>query len=432
MKNLKLLNLNNISFVLIIILFIFGRVFMGLNIFSLRFGEILMGFSALIFLTLFIKDIVNFKELNQFQKNCTLIFLFIILHFVYLLISNPLNSISLYIFKTSSYIWVLGFYYLGKSRTFNYTSRNSLATFFIVLILSYFSSIFGIQNSYQDFLLQFTDKFDYLKASDLIIFFIFFVYFFKSSDYKDNSKLQKLILLFAFFYLPLMMNKSRGASIAFIIFILFLIYDYFQNKESLKNSFFFLTLVIIIFITSAFIVSKSPLEIEEVDEKIKYISTSRYEKPVQNTPNVYEDYPIIYIENYRIFSSDGNLNWRLQIWQDVFVDLKSQKLIMTGYGYNYKIPAMTLGFRAGNDGTNENVHNFFVNIFARGGLIHLILYLAFFITLYRQASLNENKKTYLMIFVPLIFTSFFDASMENAHYPLLFYFLNGKIVNLDN
>ena len=37
-----------------------------------------------------------------------------------------------------------------------------------------------------------------------------------------------------------------------------------------------------------------------------------------------------------------------------------------------------------------------------------------------------------MIFVPLIFTSFFDASMENAHYPLLFYFLNGKIVNLDN
>ncbi len=432
MKNLKLLNLNNISFVLIIILFIFGRVFMGLNIFSLRFGEILMGFSALIFLTLFIKDIVNFKELNQFQKNCTLIFLFIILHFVYLLISNPLNSISLYIFKTSSYIWVLGFYYLGKSRTFNYTSRNSLATFFIVLILSYFSSIFGIQNSYQDFLLQFTDKFDYLKASDLIIFFIFFVYFFKSSDYKDNSKLQKLILLFAFFYLPLMMNKSRGASIAFIIFILFLIYDYFQNKESLKNSFFFLTLVIIIFITSAFIVSKSPIEIEEVDEKIKYISTSRYEKPVQNTPNVYEDYPIIYIENYRIFSSDGNLNWRLQIWQDVFVDLKSQKLIMTGYGYNYKIPAMTLDFRAGNDGTNENVHNFFVNIFARGGLIHLILYLAFFITLYRQASLNENKKTYLMIFVPLIFTSFFDASMENAHYPLLFYFLNGKIVNLDN
>ena len=140
---------------------------------------------------------------------------------MYLLISNPLNSISLYIFKTSSYIWVLGFYYLGKSRTFNYTSRNSLATFFIVLILSYFSSIFGIQNSYQDFLLQFTDKFDYLKASDLIIFFIFFVYFFKSSDYKDNSKLQKLILLFAFFYLPLMMNKSRGASIAFIIFILF-------------------------------------------------------------------------------------------------------------------------------------------------------------------------------------------------------------------
>ena len=102
------------------------------------------------------------------------------------------------------------------------------------LVISFYSSIFGIQNSYQEYLLQFTDKFDYLKASDLIIFFIFFVYFFTISSFRENQNLQKLIILFTFFYLPLMMNKSRGASIAFI-FSFFLIYDYFQLKDSFKN-----------------------------------------------------------------------------------------------------------------------------------------------------------------------------------------------------
>ena len=38
-------------------------------------------------------------------------------------------------------------------------------------------------------------------------------------------------------------------------------------------------------------------------------------------------------------------------------------------------------YRSGNDGTNENVHNFFVNIYERGGLIHLLLYVAFFVVL---------------------------------------------------
>ena len=45
-------------------------------------------------------------------------------------------------------------------------------------------------------------------------------------------------------------------------------------------------------------------------------------------------------------------------------------------------------YRSGNDGTNENVHNFFVNIYARGGLIHLFLYLSFLLF-----CLNLQNKT---------------------------------------
>ena len=88
---------------------------------------------------------------------------------------------------------------------------------------------------------------------------------------------------------------------------------------------------------------------------------------------------------------------------------------------------MEPAYRSGNDGTNENVHNFFVNIYARGGLIHLLLYLSFFVFLFKSVNQQNRVRILAMFFIPLIFTSFFDASMENAHYPLIFYFLMGKI-----
>ena len=224
-----------------------------------------------------------------------------------------------------------------------------------------------------------------------------------------------------------MMNKSRGASIAFLLLISFLIYELIKLKKSKNFYILIIFLSFLIFVLSAFIVSKSPIELKEIDDKVVYVSTSRYEKPVQNTPQVIDDYPILYTEGKRLFSSDGNLNWRLQIWQDVFEDTYSKNIVLKGYGYNFKIPAMEPAYRSGNDGTNENVHNFFVNIYARGGLIHLLLYLSFLTFLFKSAKQNNRLKIFALVLIPLIFTSFFDASMENAHYPLIFYFLMGKI-----
>ena len=427
MKILKPSSLNFLNLIFILILFLFGRVFMGLNIFTLRLGEILIGISALIFVYFLIQDLINFRNLSNLDRNFTIIFALIVAHALYLLLFYGYELYNLYPFKASSYIWVLGFFYVGKNYKYNFSSKISLISIFLALVLSYFSSIFGITNEYQDILLKYTDKFDYLKASDLIIFFIFFVYFFKKSTFKNQLNLNVSIFLFSIFYLPLMMNKSRGASIAFIVFISFLIYELVKLKKG-KN-FYILTILLssLLFVLSAFIVSKSPLELEEVDDKVVYVSTSRYEKPVQNTPQIIDDYPILYIEGWRVFSSDGNLNWRLQIWQDVFEDTYLKNIVLKGYGFNNKIPAMEPAYRSGNDGTNENVHNFFVNVYARGGLIHLLLFISFFIVLFKSAREKSRVRILAMFFIPLIFTSFFDASMENAHYPLIFYFLMGKI-----
>tara|TARA_B100002019_G_C20910754_1_gene422711 strand:- start:405 stop:557 length:153 start_codon:yes stop_codon:yes gene_type:complete len=38
-------------------------------------------------------------------------------------------------------------------------------------------------------------------------------------------------------------------------------------------------------------------------------------------------------------------------------------------------------------------------------------------------------KDYFLITLPLIFNSLFDPSMENAHYPIIFYILLGMALN---
>ena len=68
MKNIKHLNLNNLSFIFILT-YLSLKSIMGLTIFSLRLGEILMGFSAVILIVLFVWDLLRFKNLDQFQKN---------------------------------------------------------------------------------------------------------------------------------------------------------------------------------------------------------------------------------------------------------------------------------------------------------------------------------------------------------------------------
>ena len=39
-------------------------------------------------------------------------------------------------------------------------------------------------------------------------------------------------------------------------------------------------------------------------------------------------------------SWDPTTDWRLDIWQDVFYDLKDKNRLLTGYGYKEIIPVM--------------------------------------------------------------------------------------------
>ena len=62
-----------------------------------------------------------------------------------------------------------------------------------------------------------------------------------------------------------------------------------------------------------------------------------------------------FLDKGRLFSTDGNINFRLQIWQDVLLDSFEQFRYLIGVGYSEKIPAMLNPWYSGIDGTNEYV-----------------------------------------------------------------------------
>ena len=153
----------------------------------------------------------------------------------------------------------------------------------------------------------------------------------------------------------------------------------------------------------------------------------------RNANQLGDDVPFFYFKDTGyaypskiLYSRDGNLNWRIHIWQDVYYDMKKENLLITGYGYNNIIPAMIQQEdRRGYDGLNENVHNYFVNLIARGGLIHFILFGILFLQLMFSIRDKEKRNDFIIIFLVIMFTSSFDSSMENSHFPLIFYYLIG-------
>ena len=73
--------------------------------------------------------------------------------------------------------------------------------------------------------------------------------------------------------------------------------------------------------------------------------------------------------------------------------------------------------RSGYDGTNENVHNYFVNIIARGGYVQFLIISLIYLYFQNFAANNRNV---LLLTMPILVVSFLML-MENPHFPFVFY-----------
>ena len=137
-----------------------------------------------------------------------------------------------------------------------------------------------------------------------------------------------------------------------------------------------------------------------------------------------------YIENGRLFSEDETTNWRLDIWQDV-LKINSRKKNFYGYGYKSIIPQMqdpSAPGRLGMDG-QMNIHNYFVTVYSRGGILQLLLFILLHISLIKiWKNKNANMKI-LIYYLPIIFVSSLDISMDGVQFPLIFYSFLGYFLS---
>ena len=134
----------------------------------------------------------------------------------------------------------------------------------------------------------------------------------------------------------------------------------------------------------------------------------------------------------RLESTDPTANWRLDIWQDVVFDMFEDGLVFSGYGYNEILPVMTdpsAPGRLGRDGLNEHVHNYFVNIFARGGVFQFLLFLIFHLGIILYWKRKYLNYTILLFMVPSLLAASLDMSMEGVQYPIVYYLFLGYLLS---
>ena len=409
-------------------MFLLARTYMGIYILGFRIGE----YAILISFVFLFLSLAQYKYKiisNSISKSSFILLVLLVTSFpIFVLLSNG-NFANMYTYKSSSYIWSFGFLFIGiRSAKFVNFTKEIYYLFCFSLIYIYLFSIYGFPDNLQNLFLKVGDKFEYHKGSDILIMFLSIFFIANRSNTLKNSKLDVFIFFSALFG-PLLLYKSRGAFIAFSLYlILEVVFLKSEFKRPLKKNLILLIVSTVILLQSLFIVNKNgPIVIEDISVNIT--SLVEFRKVPVSPKEINNDF--LYFEEGRIFSGDGNLNWRLQIWQDVVRDLINEKKLFIGFGYNEKFSAMDDPFRSGNDGTNENVHNFLINVLGRGGLIHLALYLSTYYLIAKKL-ISINNIFILNYLIPIIFTSLFDASMENSHFSLLFYFILGVMFNKRN
>jgi hypothetical protein len=423
-KNIKKL-VANVSVIFICGMLIFVRSFMGINLFGFRLGEMLVGASLVIWVLYILLNKKITKELAIPQK-LNLSLLLIPAGFFLVVFLTDSNLQNLYIYKASSYVWTVSFFFVG---IYFYDDKKMNKIFFIVfnagLYYVYFTQIFFKIDILEKVFTIISDKYEPHKGSDIAILFILCLLF-NRMYYKGNKNYFYYISLFSAAYLPFLYFKSRATFIAAVVFLSVL---YFIDWKSIALTIQPLKLLLLIVFSfllalqSVFWVRQSGIiKIYEARENVVSLVQSRTNTYVENTPS------FVWVSNGRVYTADGNLDWRIQIWQDIVFDLRDQEQSLFGYGYNEIIPVMNFmnGYRRGLDGLNENVHNNWFNILARGGLFHLVIFLYFYYLIIKSSFKKDNKLLSLLFILPLMFVSFFDSSMENSHFPLIYYFFLGR------
>ena len=416
-------------FIFLVFTMLFNRSFVGLYIFGFRLGEFLTFFGLIIGLAFLI---LPKKYLNDFYFNDLQFYSLKLIVLSYFLIGFLTNAdfLNTYTYKSSSYIWTTFFLFLGA--LVNLKSKISFEKLSILLMfIPFFTYLFSSGN-YPNLLIDFfkenSDKFQFLKASDIFIGYAS-VNFLMKYVLKSQNRRFLFFLITSGLLLPLLLFASRGSFLGVLIYMTFEIF--YSRKYIINNK----TRVFIYILISSIFFSFSTLRIDRVElarptveEIIKVANPSTITESITSLAQEKETVTVIfsfYMHYGRLESTDPTTNWRLDIWQDVIFDMFGENRVLTGYGYNEIFPQMldpTAPGRLGRDGMNEHVHNYFVNIFARGGIFQLFIFLIFHLGLIKYWKDNNQNNQILTYMVPVFIVSSLDITLEGVQFPFIYYF----------
>ena len=422
MKNLSIskvqISIGNLYFIFLLITALFTRSFMGLRIFGFRLGELLVAFGLFSCILYVLSQVYNKKLSNKFF----IIFSLFLIYFLIVIFLTNGSLVSLYTYKSSSFIWMIGYYFL----TTIYFQKIKFSIFHIIsagsipLIIYIFNS-----GNYPDFIINFfkanSDKFQFNKGSDVLIAFVFICVLFGNGLIKKEYFMIYFNLI-GFLLLPLFLTLSRASFFSCILYILLLNlneYKFIISKG--KYSFYILLASILLFIISSIRLAGLPELESRSEEPIIFIQESITEVVERKNTNKFLSF--YFCEN-RLCSEDNTLDWRLDIWSDLIVDQINKEQLLIGFGFNEIFEIMkdpTAPGRLGREGLNEHVHNHIFTIVGRMGLIGVFLYSLLQFNLF---AMNSTKKILLFIF-PLFLVTMFDTTMESVQFPILYYTILG-------
>ncbi len=407
---------------------IFTRSFVGLEIFGFRLGEyiVLIGFLHLTFLSI---KFLKYKKSSEY-----ILFSYIYFYFLIQVLFTGAEFLNSYVYKSASFIGMISFYFIGLKfpQKYLYSNRLYKSLFLLTPIIYMFGSS-KYPKFISDFFIQYSDKFEYIKASDVLMALVIVVFIYNNSG-KDNL-IYIATFVFIPLFLPILLYLSRGSFVALLVFLIMEIFA--LRKQLILNkvkTLIFTFVAVIIFIISTFNIYGN-LSFEKnnslLNEGLKITQNQVLQENLEDLLNRRNYIGVIfslYFDDGVLKSTDGTLNWRLDIWQDLLKDQNQKNKLIFGYGYNEILPVMadpSEPGRWGGDGLNENIHNYFLNIFARGGVPLFLLFIFLhvsFLTKWRE----RNKNLRLLNFIaPLLIASFFDVSMEGVQFPFNYYFFIG-------
>ena len=454
---LKKINIYMLNLFLIFLTFtiLFGRSFTGVYLFNFRIGELMIGFCLIVSLVLLFLPYEN--KIIKFDKFQFYIHKILLAQFVLVVFFTNTSIFNVYTFRSSSYIWTFVFLYVSLFLTKNLTKES----WFLKVTPLFLPGLYILSTiKYPEFLINFfqnySDKFDFVKASDLLVVYIASNFLLRKR-YKNSMSDFIYFIISSAVYLPYLLFKSKGAFLPAVLFILFNFFFYVKIIRNKKiKSFLIILISVPIFLASTFHIygnlnfTKQGMDDYEQIESI--VSSGQIRENLSsliNEKNTGEIFYSFYIMDGRLYSQEQMADWRLQIWQDIYRDLfykseyfegdnyklvriekeRRNDIFYKGFGYNEILPAMNHWERQGTDGTNENPHNFLIYSLGRGGIFQPILIIFFHLSIFLYWYRKYKNFDILLYQLPIVMTSLFDASMESVRFPFIFYSYLGIILN---